>query len=260
MVLNTSGVVDEEGEHEGWVELRNSKNTQVDVGGLFLTNDLSDPTRWQIPPGTLVPAQAVLLFWLDGESTEGPLHTSFSLSAISGTLALFDLDGATLVDSISYEAQVSDVSAGRMNDDGAWVTFLDPSPASSNLVDACQSRRYGAWETTKQKLQFQILTPAVLGQPATFQLQNAIDSTTALLYLSINPAYIPLPGDASVLLVSLQFPTAPFLTDAQGQLSFSLNIPSNPAYDGLTVYTQMLQPFGGYPGSNAIAFMLCSDD
>jgi hypothetical protein len=44
-------VVDEQGEFEDWVELYNASSAPVDVGGMYLTDDLSDPTQWQIPAG-----------------------------------------------------------------------------------------------------------------------------------------------------------------------------------------------------------------
>ncbi|MFT7463912.1 MAG: hypothetical protein ACI9EF_002260 [Pseudohongiellaceae bacterium] len=260
LAVNETGATDERGEHEPWVELFNRKTVQVDVGGMHLTNEVSDPTRWTIPPNTLIPANSAIMIWLDGETVQGPLHASFSLDPAKGSLWLFDLDGATLVNSFNYQVQVADVSTGRLLDGGFWVTLLDPSPGQSNLVSACGNRRYGALETEKQKLQFELQSPAVLGQQATFQLVNAVDNTPALLYIALAPAYIQLPGFASVLLVELQFPTVPFMTNELGELSFTLNIPNNTNFEGLTIYMQMLQPFGGYPGSNAVAFKLCANE
>ena len=40
---------DEAGEHPDWIELYNGSHETVTLSGLFLTDDLSDPTKWRIP-------------------------------------------------------------------------------------------------------------------------------------------------------------------------------------------------------------------
>ncbi len=40
---------DEDGEASDWIELRNTGDSPIDLGGYFLTDDASDPTRWRIP-------------------------------------------------------------------------------------------------------------------------------------------------------------------------------------------------------------------
>ena len=60
LASNTLDLADPQGEHDDWIELYNTGTVAVDVGGCYLTDDLSRPTRWQIPtdtPGaTTIPA------------------------------------------------------------------------------------------------------------------------------------------------------------------------------------------------------------
>jgi hypothetical protein len=134
LARNLASPVDEVGEHEDFVELYNSGTAAVDLGGMFLTDDVSDPTRWMIPAGTSLPAGEHLLIWADGEPLDGPFHASFSLRQSGEELALFDSDGATLLDVIHFGPQWPDVSYGRRTDGGALFAPLpSPTPGQPNI-------------------------------------------------------------------------------------------------------------------------------
>jgi len=55
------------------------------LGGWFLTDDESDPTRWRIPTGTFLSPDSYLLIWASGKpgrtNPAAPLHTNFRLDA-----------------------------------------------------------------------------------------------------------------------------------------------------------------------------------
>lgn len=116
-----------------WVEIRNPGTSAVDMGGMYLTNDLSNKTKWQIPSGVSIPAGGCLLFWADGMTSKGSRHTSFTLDSAGGSIGLYDIDGATPVDSVSYGSQITDISTGRYPDTtGAWSLMLSPTPGTAN--------------------------------------------------------------------------------------------------------------------------------
>ena len=52
-------------EFSDWIEFHNVGDQSIDLTGYFLTDDLSDPTKWQIPGGAIDPGQHVLC-WADG--------------------------------------------------------------------------------------------------------------------------------------------------------------------------------------------------
>jgi hypothetical protein len=135
LASNDSVNQDERGEYEDWVELYNAGDQPLDVGGMYLTDDLSRPTRWRIPHGTLIPAGGFLLIWTDDDEGDGPLHASFKLSRTGEEIGLFDGDvtANTLIDSILFGPQATDVSSGRSPDGGeTWTTFDPPTPEQSN--------------------------------------------------------------------------------------------------------------------------------
>ncbi len=51
MADNDTIVADEYGEYDDWIEIYNSGSTTVDLGGMYLTDDPKDPTKWMISVG-----------------------------------------------------------------------------------------------------------------------------------------------------------------------------------------------------------------
>jgi spore coat protein CotH len=134
---NDSVNVDEQGEYEDWIELYNAGDSPLDVGGMYLSDDLGDPTQWRLPDGTTIPAGGFLLVWADDDEADGPLHANFKLGKDGEEIGLFDQRGtaSALVDSVVFGPQETDVSTGRLPDGGeTWTTFATPTPGQSNTA------------------------------------------------------------------------------------------------------------------------------
>ncbi len=54
MAANTQTIQDpcEPGEYPDWIELYNASDRAIVLNGLYLTDDVNEPTKWQIPPAT----------------------------------------------------------------------------------------------------------------------------------------------------------------------------------------------------------------
>jgi len=137
-------------EFSDWIELHNSGDQTVDLTGFFLTDNLDNPAKWQIPRCAIQPGQRQL-FWADGldlPAGELPLaaedgleistdtltpayHTNFKLNQNGEEIGLFDPQG-TLVDSVDFDRQIADVSQGRQTEDGRWLFFSEPTPGARN--------------------------------------------------------------------------------------------------------------------------------
>jgi len=126
---------DEPGEYPDWVELYNPAPIGVDLGGMYLTDDLGDPTKWQIPSGVSISAGGVLLFWADDDVEQGDTHTNFKLGKDGEEIGLFDTDanGNVALDTLTFGAQGEDVSMGRFPDGAeCWRFFATSTPEASN--------------------------------------------------------------------------------------------------------------------------------
>jgi hypothetical protein len=134
---NDNNVPDPQGEYDDWVEIYNFGDANIDVGGMYLTDDLDEPTKWQIPQGypsqTTVPADGFIVFWADGDTADGPLHADFKLSADGEEIGLFDTDGSTLIDGIVFGEQTTNISYGRYPDGNDDLRFFyDTTPLAEN--------------------------------------------------------------------------------------------------------------------------------
>lgn len=148
MAVNTSGLTDEEGEHEDWIEIFNGNDVAVDLAGFHITDNLANPAGHKIPADasgkTIVPAKGYLVLWADGQPSQGPLHLDFKLSADGEQIGLSRMVDAEYIwiDSLSFGTAEANISAGRIADGGRYVGALaEATPGASN-------GKYVSWNET----------------------------------------------------------------------------------------------------------------
>jgi len=133
LASNSAINMDEAGEYDDWLELYNAGNISMDLGGFFLTDNLENLTKWEIPEETVISDGGFLLVWCDEDQEQGSLHTNFRLSADGEFIALVSPDGLSVIDSLSFAPQTNDVSYGRTSDgNSVWDFFNTPTPNSPN--------------------------------------------------------------------------------------------------------------------------------
>lgn len=136
---NTLGYEDEFGEADDWIEIYNDNDLPVDIGGLYITDSLLNPTHWKIksnsPKSTRVPAKGFLLLWADQDTLQGAHHINMKLSKDGEQIGLSQVTNADTVwlDSLTYTQQLTDKSFGRERDgQDDFKMFDTPSPLMSN--------------------------------------------------------------------------------------------------------------------------------
>ncbi len=138
MASNAVTLADPQGDYDDWIEIANVSDSAVDVGGLYLTDDMDNPTKWRFPTddtsATTIAAHGYLLVWLDNHVDMPGLHASFKLNAQGDRVALFSTDGLTLIDQVDFGVQNPDTSLGRFPDGGAeWTPMGSPTPGAENV-------------------------------------------------------------------------------------------------------------------------------
>lgn len=245
---------DEGGEYEDWIELYNENAFTVDLGGTYLTDDITDLTKWQIPAGTSITAGGTLLVWADNELDEGPLHASFKLDADGEEIVFVDSDGASVLDYYSFGTQAIDISTGRLFDgEEAWVTFPVPSPDTLNAPGTTGYRTYSALDSTANTLSLEATGTPVLSAPITFEIRNGPTSNWVVFGLSWNAHYSTYPSDAVLLIAVPPFWKSTLWTNSSGTVDLGMTIPNNPSLVGLPVFAQFLTFYSGpVEASNAL--------
>ena len=130
MAGNKTTIMDPaDGKSEDWFELYNPNAISVDLSGYYLTHNLTNPTAFAIPSGTLIPGNGFILVWADtgltnaNDGTNHYLHATFKLSKSGTSIGLFDRN-AQAVDTVTFGAQTSDISEGRYPDGGTNIYFM----------------------------------------------------------------------------------------------------------------------------------------
>lgn len=136
------------GDFPDWIEIYNTGDSPINMGGWFVSDDIEDLMVYQLPTDnpelTTVPAKGYLIIYCDGLA-EG-LHAGFKLSS-GGESVLISEDGVAVTDGYSYcdtgcdlPNPATDSSCGR-NGDGqpSWVIFTPetdapPTPGASNII------------------------------------------------------------------------------------------------------------------------------
>jgi hypothetical protein len=126
---------------DDWFELYNPGPDPVDLGGYWLTDDLANPRGFQVPSNGVyvISPGGFLLVWADEDSAINSssltdLHVNFRLNAGREDIGLFAPD-LTLIDSVLFTNQVSDVSEGRFADGASAIySMTTPTPRLPNTL------------------------------------------------------------------------------------------------------------------------------
>ena len=137
LASNDSCCTDENGEYDDWIEIYNPGPDPVDIGGMYISDDATDLTAWQIPTtapdSTTIQPGGFLVLWGDKQTEQGILHVELKLSSGGEDLVITAPNGTTVIDSYTFGEQTTDVSVGRKPDGSDnWVTFETPTPGASN--------------------------------------------------------------------------------------------------------------------------------
>ena len=116
-----------------FIELYNSSTLPVELGGLYLTDDLfTQPDQHEIAPLYFVDAGGLAVFVADNDLDDGLDHVNFKLAYEHGQIALVDA-ALEPIDVVTYGWQQFNKSQGRYpNGDPLYYFFDMPSPNFDN--------------------------------------------------------------------------------------------------------------------------------
>ncbi len=135
MASNASTVADATGAYPDWLELYNVTDTDVDLEGWTLTDDLEELDKFTFAADTTIDAGGHLMVWADGDTDQEGIHASFNLAKDGEQIGLSASAsyGSVLVDAIEYDSQATDISMARMPDGSStWEADTTPTPATTN--------------------------------------------------------------------------------------------------------------------------------
>ncbi|MCP5064174.1 MAG: T9SS type A sorting domain-containing protein [Ignavibacteriae bacterium] len=178
-----------------WIELYNDGDSDVNLNGYYLTDNLSDTTKWQFTKSTIIKTKGFIILYANGndEIFEGnffSLNLNFKLNKDREEIGLYNPQ-KVLIDSILYDSQITDVSFGRKpNGENNWYYFGESTPGSSNITAETNSTNIaedvefslasGVYENRQQLLLSANSPNAVI----TYTTDGSTPSSTSIVYNS----------------------------------------------------------------------------
>ena len=138
--------VNEYGKKGDWVELYNATDKDIDVAGMYLSDNVEKPLKYQISKdgtsaNTIIPAHGHLLIWCDNQSTTSQaLHASFKISGQGGCVLLTAAD-QSWTDVLAYSAHDGNSTVGRFPDGTQEVYLMDvPTIGKRNILTSSMNK------------------------------------------------------------------------------------------------------------------------
>ena len=134
MASNATTLCDSFGSYSDWIELYNSTDTDMDISGFGISDNLSQPMKYRFPDGTTIAAKGYLVVFCSGNEgmQNGELHAPFGLRSYGEDVVIANRAGR-IIDSYSFKNQETDVSMARIPDGaGELQSNSQPSPGYPN--------------------------------------------------------------------------------------------------------------------------------
>lgn len=130
----------EYGKRNDWIELYNTTDKNIDLEGMFLTDDPAVPEKYKITPtllgsSTIIPAHGFYVVWADKVDPLRQLHTGFKLENSNEHSVTITAADHSWSDCLTYQAHNGDESVGRYPDGGKRIYRMTrPTIDASNTL------------------------------------------------------------------------------------------------------------------------------
>lgn len=149
-VSNIDLFIDNSYNYGAWIELYNKSDKRVGLGGLYISDDPSNPQKFCMPNGIgVIEPKGYKTVWFDHNAADGVygdkarLQVPFKLNRDGGNVYISDADGTFMT--ISYPEAISRCSWARKRIDAdEWGYNGIPTPAASNSDNGYATTRLEA--------------------------------------------------------------------------------------------------------------------
>lgn len=131
--------VNEHIKRDDWIELYNTTGEDIDIAGMYLSDDAGKPAKYQITGtdgiSTIVPAHGTRIIWASKREQKSQLHAPFKLDNTDGGVVIIQAGDGSWADALCYDHQDSRQSYGRYPDGGNSTFLMNiPTIGKSNIL------------------------------------------------------------------------------------------------------------------------------
>lgn len=242
MAVNRSSLQDEDGDASDWIELYNTTDHAVSLGGWHLTDQPSVPALWTFPAVTIAAHAYLVVFASQKNRTNDVtrLHTNFALDEAGEYLALvrddlvvefaFDPAFPPQADDVGYGIEFIGSPVGTVIQAGSPGRCLVPASAPA-LASNWTARTFddSAWQPAGNGIGYD--TDATYLQFIQTDLRGSMFSKTPSAFVRY-PFYIENSATAESMLLRVKYDDG-FAAWLNGVLVASNNVPASLAWDSL---------------------------
>ncbi len=185
MVANIDQYIDYSYNYGAWLELYNTTDKTVNLGGLYFSDDPENPKKCMLPwdYGVVKPNDYAIVYF-DHHSSQGTYGSTaykqipFSLDEEGGTIVVSGYSGQPFI-TLNYPAAIPRCSYARTTDGtGNWQHTGDASPAASNNGSMFSERRLQAPPVDTPSQLFTTPFTIHVGIPPGATLRYTLDGST----------------------------------------------------------------------------------
>ena len=114
---------------DDWVELYNTTDEAIDLAGMYLSDDLTEPQKFQIPESdelnTTIEPKGHLVVWASKRESTAQLHAPFKLSNAKGECVVLTSEDGLWADTLQYVVHGGRQSVGLYPDGSQQVYLMD---------------------------------------------------------------------------------------------------------------------------------------
>lgn len=149
---SNSVAANEFGKRNDWIELYNTTDQDIDLAGMYLTDDPSEPEKYQITPtllgvSTIIPAHGYYIVWADKVDPLRQLHAGFKLTNDDDESVTLTAADHSWSNCLTYKIMNGDESVGRYPDGGKRVYRMTrPTIDATNTLTYYSELLYGVDE------------------------------------------------------------------------------------------------------------------
>ncbi|MBR1594907.1 MAG: CotH kinase family protein [Alloprevotella sp.] len=136
---SNSVFVNELAKKDDWIELYNTTDQPYDVKGMYLSDNMKTPLKYQIEGSedinTVIPPYGHLIIWASKRNQQSQLHANFKLAAADSAYVILTSADETWSDTLVYCLHNGDESVGLYPDgSNNLYVFNKPTPGKTNLM------------------------------------------------------------------------------------------------------------------------------
>lgn len=164
-----------------WIELYNPTDNAVSLNGLYISDDDTNLTKYNLGNRGTLPSKGYRVLWFDHYNNQFPSQINFKLDFDGGTIYISNSAGE-IIASQDYPMAIPRTSYARLTDGGdEWGRTAEPTPGKSNATSTFHAERTEAPVVDKDACMFTSSFTFNVQIPEGATLRYTTDGTTPTL-------------------------------------------------------------------------------